>query len=95
MGTHSFYSTGEFKAAILLVWMVLTLLGTAVLITPFVLNEKRNRATDAGMRGDHKSKVAVGIPVARHPPHRPVLALLTHTVPALDSGGEANGGVGV
>jgi hypothetical protein len=39
MGTHSFYSTGEFKAAILLVWMVLTLVGTAVIITPFVLNE--------------------------------------------------------
>src|SRR5664279_2271516 len=24
--------------------------------------------------------VAVGMPVTRHPPHRPVLALLTHTV---------------
>ena len=28
--------------------------------------------------------VAVGMPITRHPPHRPVLALLTHTVPALD-----------
>ncbi len=24
------------------------------------------------------------MPVTRHPPHRPVLALLTHTVPTLD-----------
>jgi hypothetical protein len=30
------------------------------------------------------SPVAVGTTVARRPPHRPVLALLTHTVPALD-----------
>ena len=29
--------------------------------------------------------VAVGIPIARHPPHRPVLAHLTHTVPTLDA----------
>src|SRR5213593_3331743 len=29
-------------------------------------------------------RVAVGMPVARHPPHRSVLALLTHTVPTLD-----------
>src|SRR6516164_1397057 len=28
--------------------------------------------------------VAVGISVARYPPHRPVLARLTHTVPPLD-----------
>src|ERR1700680_5077505 len=28
--------------------------------------------------------VAVGMPVTRHPPHSPVLARLTHTVPALD-----------
>src|SRR5258708_2134370 len=28
--------------------------------------------------------VAVGMPVTRHPPHRPVLAQLTHTVPTLD-----------
>ena len=28
--------------------------------------------------------VAVGTAVARCPPHRPVLALLTHTVPTLD-----------
>jgi hypothetical protein len=28
--------------------------------------------------------VAVGMPIARHPPHRPVLALLAHTVPTLD-----------
>jgi len=27
------------------------------------------------------TRVAVGTPVARCPPHRPVLALLTHTVP--------------
>src|SRR5260370_27414587 len=25
------------------------------------------------------------MPIARHPPHRPVLALLTHTVPTLDT----------
>ena len=30
--------------------------------------------------------VAVGMPVSRHPPHRPVLALLTHTVLTLDLG---------
>ena len=30
--------------------------------------------------------VAVGMTVARHPPHRTVLALLTHTVPTLDNG---------
>ena len=29
-------------------------------------------------------RVAVGMPVARHPPHRSVLALLTHTVLTLD-----------
>ena len=28
--------------------------------------------------------VAVGMPVTRHPPHRSVLALLTHTVPTSD-----------
>src|SRR6266567_2440900 len=28
----------------------------------------------------HGSRVAVGMPVAQHPPHRSVLALLTHTV---------------
>jgi hypothetical protein len=28
--------------------------------------------------------VAVGISIARHPPHRPVRALLTHTVLTLD-----------
>jgi hypothetical protein len=30
--------------------------------------------------------VAVGTTVARRPPHRPVLALLTHTVPTSDVG---------
>jgi hypothetical protein len=30
-------------------------------------------------------RVAVGMPVTRHPPHRPVLALLTHTVPTSDA----------
>jgi hypothetical protein len=30
--------------------------------------------------------VAVGMPVSRHPPHGPVLALLTHTVLTLDQG---------
>src|ERR1035438_4475497 len=30
--------------------------------------------------------VAVGMPVTRHPPHRPVLALLTHTVLTSDIG---------
>ena len=29
-------------------------------------------------------RVAVGMPVSRHPPHRSVLALLTHTVLTLD-----------
>ena len=29
--------------------------------------------------------VAVGMPIARHPPHRPVLARLTHTVLTLDA----------
>jgi hypothetical protein len=28
--------------------------------------------------------VAVGMPIAQHPPHRPVLAQLAHTVPTLD-----------
>jgi hypothetical protein len=32
------------------------------------------------------SEVAVGMPVTRHPPHRPVLALLTHTIPTSDIG---------
>src|SRR5204863_82342 len=31
-------------------------------------------------------QVAVGMRVAPHPPHRPVLALLTHTVPTSDVG---------
>ena len=30
------------------------------------------------------TRVAVGMPVTRHPPHRPVRALLTHTVPTSD-----------
>lgn len=29
-------------------------------------------------------QVAVGMPIAQHPPHRPVLAQLAHTVPTLD-----------
>jgi len=29
--------------------------------------------------------VAVGMPIARHPPHRPVLARLTHTVLTLEA----------
>ena len=33
-----------------------------------------------------QDSVAVGMPIARHPPHRPVLALLAHTVPTLDAG---------
>jgi hypothetical protein len=42
--------------------------------------------------------VAVGTSVARCPPHRPVLALLTHTVPTSDVGifgVEARVGIGV
>jgi hypothetical protein len=35
-------------------------------------------------RADLCSEVAVGISIARHPPHRPVRALLTHTVLTLD-----------
>ena len=31
-------------------------------------------------------RVAVGTTIARRPPHRPVLALLTHTVPTLEKG---------
>src|SRR5664279_3767903 len=34
---------------------------------------------------DPAAAVAVGMPVTRHPPHRPVLALLTHTVPTSDA----------
>ena len=34
-------------------------------------------------------KVAVGIPVTRDPPHRSVRALLAHTAPVSDDGGEA------
>src|ERR1700738_1088484 len=33
-----------------------------------------------------RRRVAVGTTVARRPPHRPVLALLTHTVPTLEIG---------
>jgi len=40
-------------------------------------------------------RVTVGMPVTRHPPYRPVLALLTHTVPTSDSGVEAFIWVGV
>ena len=36
-------------------------------------------------RRPERPPVAVGMPVARHPPHRPVLALLTHTVPTSDA----------
>jgi hypothetical protein len=39
MVTLSFYSSGEFRAAILLVWMALTLAGAAVVIAPFALSE--------------------------------------------------------
>jgi hypothetical protein len=35
-------------------------------------------------RNAGRPPVAVGMPVARHPPHRSVLALLTHTVLTLD-----------
>src|ERR1017187_8368909 len=40
-------------------------------------------ASEQGGRGRMSlagARVAVGMPVTRHPPHRPVLALLTHTV---------------
>ena len=35
-------------------------------------------------RADLVLEVAVGMSIARHPPHRPVRALLTHTVLTLD-----------
>ena len=37
--------------------------------------------------------VAVGMPVARHPPHRSVRAELPHTAPTLDDGADALSGV--
>jgi hypothetical protein len=41
----------------------------------------------SGSRGTAQTReVAVGMPVSRHPPHGPVLALLTHTVLTLDQG---------
>src|SRR5438552_3028970 len=36
---------------------------------------------------EKRAWVAVGMPVTRHPPHRPVLAQLTHTVPTSDKFG--------
>ena len=42
------------------------------------LNKKQKK------RADLCYQVAVGISIARHPPHRPVRALLTHTVLTLD-----------
>src|ERR1022692_3843930 len=39
------------------------------------------RGGGSGSRGDPRSR---GTAVAHCPPHRPVLALLTHTVPTLD-----------
>ena len=46
-------------------------------------------ATEAGLRPVDRMKsgpVAVGTAIADRPPHRPVLALLTHTVPTSDIG---------
>jgi len=37
-------------------------------------------------RSPEGRRVAVGTTIARRPPHRPVLALLTHTVPTLEKG---------
>ena len=43
-----------------------------------------NLLARSGSRGG--PAVAVGMPVSRHPPHGPVLALLMHTVLTLDQG---------
>jgi hypothetical protein len=39
-----------------------------------------------GVLASERARGAVGTTVARRPPHRPVLALLTHTVPTLEKG---------
>ena len=43
--------------------------------------------------GRKRPRVAVGMPVTRHPPHRSVLALLTHTVLTLDDSSHILGGL--
>jgi len=49
----------------------------------FKLNFKNIKVHGTGLG------VAVGIPVTRDPPHRSVRALLAHTAPVSDDGGEA------
>jgi len=51
-------------------------------------SEYRIQVIDGKRTFTFQDLVAVGMPVARHPPHRPVLALLTHTVPTLDNGAD-------
>jgi hypothetical protein len=57
------------------------------------LAHMRQESRRAG--GAPRARVAVGTAVARCPPHRPVLALLTHTVPASDIGANARVGMGL
>ena len=66
----------------------------AILVVIPIYNVDGHERSSPYQRRSHTGRgtphrVAVGMPVARHPPHRPVLALLTHTVPTLDSGGKA------
>ena len=45
--------------------------------------EKRGREKGKGKRKGEEKRVAVGMPVTRHPPHRSVREELPHTAPAL------------
>ena len=39
---------------------------------------------EGGLQSRDREGIAVGTPVTRRPPHRSVLALLTHTAPTSD-----------
>ncbi len=51
---------------------------------PGATDESAHSLTGQDTPARQRALVAVGMPVTRHPPHRPVLAQLTHTVPTSD-----------
>lgn len=58
--------------------------GPTLLLTDADLSAKVPEPLFKTQRADLVRQVAVGMSIARHPPHRPVRALLTHTVLTLD-----------
>ena len=52
-------------------------------------------ASRSGLAPEPALRIAVGIAIADHPPHRSVLAELPHTAPPLDTSVEAFVGIGM